>query len=231
MDGDTLAAYLAELISGEVDSEEWRALLRYDRASTRLSVDAMRHAPIISGMGAGDPYQVGLRWTSGDVGGTSATVAGVLMRNRCVNIQIVKDEVFARLGVTHRKGNEQKARENMAATMRMVNDLQAQFAPLYTKAYTTPIVQKFPAFDATSEDSVREVMRAITGMRAMSKVTTAIARDTATEALLLGFQKEPGSTLLSIERAVTRVHDGIIPAKHVPLFEEAAIPLMRELTR
>lgn len=226
MGADELLGTLVDVLDGLPDGDEWRMRSQYDPNTGGISVDVLRQAPTIPGMGSGDVYQSGFRFTSGDGGKTGFTVQLLLMRNLCVNIMIVKEETLLKSMVTHRKGNESKAHNRIRETFTVAQKVLGIFAPNLAKTKAMPYNAKFK--DAAT---VRDVYEAIANMKAMRKVTSAIAKDTAVEAMLLGWQQEPGDTLYSIINGVTRVHESKVAMKVVPLFEEAAPLLMAELVR
>lgn len=204
--------------------DEYRMTGSYNPNTTAISVDIMRQCDTIPGMGSGDVYQTGFRFWTGDNGNTGWGASGLLMRNLCINIMITALEEFATASGQHRKGGEGKALAKLRATLALADSIGGMFSPSYRKCIDTPVSKLF------GSKPIEDVVSTLTALRAMKGVTSAISRDVATEAILLGLKREQGDTLAWLVNGVTRVHDGIIPAKHVHLFEEAAPLLMMELT-
>jgi hypothetical protein len=232
MSADQLVNLLADTLRTTPGCEDYRAKAVYNPESTGITIDITRHAPTIPGMGAGDVYQTGFRFSTGDVGSKGLTVKAIVVRNLCVNIMVIAVEDIAKVMITHRAGNEAKARAELVRVFGVAHKIGEAFVPLWTGAGVRKVADLFPYVKAVDDfDGMRKVYEAVANMRAMRKVTSAIAKDVAVEAMLLGYQREPGATLQSIINGATRVHEGLVPLERVPLFEEAAMPLMMELAR
>lgn len=227
---DQLIDILTETLRNVDGGDEYRAKALYSPGTTGVSIDVTRHAPNIPGMGAGDVFQTGFRFSTGDGGAHAVSARGIVLRNLCVNIQIVEIEEFSKARVAHKHGAEERCRDLVQAVFAKAHTVGDQFATLWTGAGAVKVRDVFPFVKAVDDiDGMRKVYEAMAAMRAMRKVTSAIAKDVAVEAMLLGWQREPGDDLRSLVNGVTRVHEGLVPVERVPLFEDAAMPVLKAM--
>jgi len=194
-DADRVVAMLPEAFRGR----DARAEIVYDPGSTSLKADVLYHADHVTDLSAGDVFKGGLRIGTADDASSSIYGGPLAYRNLCLNLIIIATETADMFRRIHRGSIGDIARE-VANAADGVNAAFDSFAHLWGKS-RTPVgrVEIYGNTYSTVPD-------ALTALVDSGKVDLAVARDTAVEWLLAGYEAEPGDTFADVLNAVTRLH-------------------------
>lgn len=219
-DGDKVIATLLTAFRGA----DARAEVVYDPSDTSIRADVLYHANSIVDLSAGDVFKGGFRLRTSDDASGAIRGGGLAYRNLCLNLIIIATETSDLFRRIHRGavGDIESAVVEAAKRTRAAFE---GFGPLWGKMRQTEI-GKVEVYGR----SYSSVTDALTGLVDSGKVDLAVARDTAVEWLLAGYDAEPGDSLADLLNAVTRVHSlEKVPAFVAERAEDAAGILMRDL--
>ena len=194
-DADRVAAMLPEAFRGR----DARAEIVYDPASTSLKADVLYHADHVTDLSAGDVFKGGLRIGTADDASSSIYGGPLAYRNLCLNLIIIATETADMFRRIHR-GSVGDIAHAVANAADRVNDAFDSFAHLWGRARTP--VSGIEIYGGTYSS----VPDALTALVDGGRIDLGVARDTAVEWLLAGYDAEPGDTFADVLNAVTRVH-------------------------
>jgi hypothetical protein len=220
-DGDRVIGTLADVFGGNRDT---RAEIVYDPNDTSIRADVLYHADRMVDLSAGDVFKGGFRLRTADDASSSIRGGGLAYRNLCLNLIIVATETSDLFRRIHRGSVGDVAASVREAATRVIGAFDA-FADDWGRLRTTDIT-KVEVYGTTYSS----VPDALTGLVDAGRIDLAVARDTAVEWLLSGYEAEPGETLADLINAVTRIHSvEKVPAYAVERAEDAAGLLARDL--
>lgn len=220
-DGDRVIGTLVDVFG---KSRDTRAEIVYDPNTTSIRADVLYHADRMVDLSAGDVFKGGFRLRTADDASSSIRGGGLAYRNLCLNLIIVATETSDLFRRIHRGSVGDVAASVREAAERVVTAFDA-FAGDWGKLRQTDIA-KVEVYGTTYSS----VPDALTGLVDAGRIDLAVARDTAVEWLLSGYEAEPGDTLADLINAVTRLHAiEKVPAYAVERAEDAAGLLARDL--
>jgi hypothetical protein len=188
--------------------EGMRGSVSYDPASTRVRWEAAWMAPQSIDPRVGDVFRVGVTGSTADAANGSFKVSMSATRILCINLTIA-DGYIAAFRRAHR-GNLDGVIDEIAATVKAVPEAFAAFAVDWQIARNTAI-KNVALFGKTYSD----VPTALAALVESGEIDAGVARDVQIEALLGGYNREPGDTLADLLNAVTR-------AAHPTAWDDAA---------
>jgi len=201
---DRMLNGVATVLAGE----GMRGSVSYDPASTRVRWEAAWMAPQSIDPRVGDVFRVGVTGSTADAANGSFKVSMSATRILCINLTIA-DGYIAAFRRAHR-GNLDGVIDEIAATVKAVPEAFAAFAVDWQIARNTAI-KNVPLFGKTYSD----VPTALAALVESGEIDAGVARDAQIEALLGGFNREPGDSLADLLNAVTR-------AAHQTAWDDAA---------
>jgi hypothetical protein len=220
-DGDRVIGTLVDVFGRNRDT---RAEIVYDPSDTSIRADVLYHADRMVDLSAADVFKGGFRLRTADDASSSIRGGGLAYRNLCLNLIIVATETSDLFRRIHRGSVGDVAASVREAAERVVTAFDA-FAGDWGKLRQTDIA-KVEVYGVTYSS----VPDALTGLVDAGRIDLAVARDTAVEWLLSGYEAEPGETLADLINAVTRIHSvEKVPAYAVERAEDAAGLLARDL--
>lgn len=184
VDSDAVFGAVAESLS-DAHTE-----LTYDGSGAKAT--ALWMPDQVTDLAAGDIFKVGVRVETDDTGRGRIRVSGVVFRNRCLNLIVIGEGEVETVSQVHRGDPERilaRVREGVSEAREKVGNFLEAWGHARTVTVDVP---------ALLREWVEERKLRIPGVR------SAAARDAAVEALLRGWQREPGDSLADAVNAVTR---------------------------
>lgn len=167
-----------------------RAELSYDGSGVRAT--ALWMPDQVVDLAAGDIFKVGVRVETDDTGRGRIRVAGVVWRNRCLNLIVIGEGEVETVSQVHR-GEASRILERVQQGVEAARDKVGHFLAAWGHARTVRM-------------DVPAVLRAWVEERKLRLpgIRSAAERDAAVEVLLRSWHREPGDTLADAVNAVTR---------------------------
>lgn len=243
LDGNVAARTLASALRGQgLDGLRGEAF--YDWKSTLIEANGSYHVDPgkVVDFGAGDLFDIGFRFRTGDAGNSGIKGWVTARRNGCLNLIVIFDEAVPVIDIRHtgdpavlqrkvREGIDRLARAVSAA----VQVLEKDWGKLRSNA----------AWDVVAGDedytnlTAREVLKLIASDKALDSLDITKQRKrellpvwnalpNREEVLLKAFDREPGETSADLINAVTRSWE-FVPVEQRHDYEVAGGMLMRAL--
>jgi len=204
-DADTLAVMLTEALNDNGCTGA-RGEVTYNPSTTDIRVDALFHRDHVVDLAAGDVFKAGMHFRSNDAAGGSIQGRLDVWRNRCYNLIIIGKGSKPLFRVVHKgtmRGVIRRIRNGIHVGMQALGPALEQWGQL----------RQVKAADAiagvTGDNAVQRARSAYEQLLDM-KLAGAdypLRRDAMVEAMLRGWQAEPGETLADLLNGVTRIHE------------------------
>lgn len=167
-----------------------RAELSYDGSGVRAT--ALWMPDQVVDLAAGDIFKVGVRVETDDTGRGRIRVAGVVWRNRCLNLIVIGEGEVETVSQVHR-GEASRILERVQQGVEAAREKVGHFLAAWGHARTVQM-------------DVPAVLRAWVEERKLRLpgIRSAAERDAAVDVLLRSWHREPGDTLADAVNAVTR---------------------------
>lgn len=238
VDTHEVAAILGRALKGQGT----RGNVTYDPATTKLTVDAIYHPENLDHLACGDVFKAGVRFKSVDTGNGGISAWPMVWRNLCLNLIIIAldkgTDLLGRKGWHNQSPEELRKNVKAAAeqSVEFLDDFAAQWGILRnTNIYdivdtsNVKMTQKMTEW-ATINEKVDPQRLLIAEMISRPELKGIVAQSVLAEALLTGWQEEPGNTAADFVNAVTRAHTlNAMNEYQVQQMEVAAGRLVKEL--
>lgn len=224
MDADRVLAAYAETIKG-LDLPDPRGAIAYNGETTDVTIRATWHAPHSFRPSVGDVFESGISARTNDAGNGAHRAGNTFTRIICINC------------TTGDFGNESLRRVHKGSrvfdlTSQGLAKVQQDVADVVSR--TGDAARFFlNAWGTLRETPIAKVGRIVDPKVFLRNLVTSgdldadVGRDVMVEALLRGFDVEPGETLADIFNAVTRAaHDGMLDEAQRWRVERAAGDLL-----
>lgn len=233
MDGDKVLAAYVEAIDG-LGLPDPRGVVSYNGETTDTIIRATWHAPQSFRPSVGDVFESGITGRTNDAGGGAHTGGQSFTRIICINCTTAdfSGDAFRRV---HKGSRTQdltavglrRIQQDVVALVEGSGEAARFFLDSWGVLRETPIAKV--AIGGKKHADPREALKALVKG---GDLDADVARDTLVEALLRGFDAEPGDTLADAFNAVTRAaHEGLLDEAQRWRVERAAGALLPVLAQ
>jgi hypothetical protein len=212
MDADKVLGAYVETLDG-LGLPDPRGVVAYNGETTDVTIRATWHAPQSFRPSVGDVFESGIVGRSNDAGGGAHTGGNTFVRVRCINCTTLDfgDDAFRRV---HKGSRTQdltavglrRIQQDVAGLVNQSGEAARYFLDSWGVLRETSIrdVSIGGKKHADPKDALRALVKS-------GELDADVARDTMVEALLRGYDAEPGDTLADVFNAVTRAaHEGLL---------------------
>jgi len=212
MPADKVLAAYVETIDG-LGLPDPRGAVAYNGETTDVTIRATWHAPQSFRPSVGDVFESRIVGRSNDAGGGAHTGGNTFVRVRCINCTTLDfgDDAFRRV---HKGSRTQdltavglrRIQQDVAGLVNQSGEAARYFLDSWGVLRETSIrdVSIGGKKHADPKDALRALVKS-------GELDADVARDTMVEALLRGYDAEPGDTLADVFNAVTRAaHEGLL---------------------
>lgn len=204
-----------------------RAEVHMDPGSTELTIDALWHADRVSNFAAGDVFKAGVRISANDSGGGAIRISGIAFRNLCLNLIITSATEGEVTRIVHR-GDERSMVRKIAAGLDTQIAAFARFARRWGYVQGTEAIELVRPekrdqwaragsrllaealarhVTATPMDEDRNVDRLRADLIRLPNVEIDGPRADVVDAIVRGFDREPGDSISALLNSITRIHE------------------------
>jgi hypothetical protein len=233
MPADKVLAAYVETIDG-LGLPDPRGAVAYNGETTDVTIRATWHAPQSFRPSVGDVFESGITGRTNDAGGGAHRGGNTFTRIICINCTTMDfgDDAFRRV---HRGSKTRdltavglrRIQQDVAALVNQSGEAARFFLDSWGVLRDTPIAKV--AIGGKKHADPREALKALVKG---GELDADVARDTLVEALLRGFDAEPGDTLADAFNAVTRAaHEGLLDEAQRWRVERAAGALLPVLAQ
>ncbi|MEY4089049.1 MAG: hypothetical protein RJB55_1320 [Verrucomicrobiota bacterium] len=232
MDADKVLATYTEALDG-LRLPDPRGAVAYNGETTDVTIRATWHAPASFRPSVGDVFESGISSRTNDAGGGAHRGGNTFTRIVCINCTTV--EFGENLRRVHKGSRTQdltqvglaRIAQDVRGIVEQAGDAARYFLDSWGVLRDTPISEV--RIGGKKHADPRDALRALVSS---GDLDADVARDTMVEALLRGFDKEPGDTLADAFNAVTRAaHEGLLDEVQRWRVERAAGALLPVLAQ
>jgi len=233
MDGDRVLGTYVEALDG-LGLPDPRGAVAYNGETTDVTIRATWHAPQSFRPSVGDVFESGIVGRSNDAGGGAHIGGNSFTRIICINCTTVDfgDTAFRRVHKGSRTTDLTgvglaRIASDVRGLVEQSGDAARFFLDSWGVLRDTPV--SAVAIGGKKHVDPREALKALVKG---GELDADVARDTLVEALLRGFDAEPGDTLADAFNAVTRAaHEGLLDEAQRWRVERAAGALLPVLVK
>jgi hypothetical protein len=194
LDGAVFARLLQEAFRGS----QLRGESSYDPNTGTLKFSAWAMPDTITDLSAGDVFKTGISGSTNDMNGGGFKLWSNVIRNLCLNLLILQHGKAKLASFTHR-ADVNKVRRGLQSGIARGTEVVDDFRDLWGTLRDVKVEQYDEEGTALSmQDVLRDLAKEV-------KIP-GVKRDAMVEALLTGFEAEPGETYADLMNAVSRAH-------------------------
>lgn len=224
MDADRVLAAYVDTLDG-LGLPDPRGAIAYNGETTDVTIRATWHAPVNFRPSVGDVFESGISARTNDAGNGSHRAGNTFTRIICINCTTgdFGQDTLRRVHKGSRVSDLTaqglvKIQQDVADVVSRTGDAARFFLDAWGILRETPLTKVSKTGDP------KAFLRSLVSS---GELDADVARDTMVEALLRGFDVEPGETLADIFNAVTRAaHDGLLDEAQRWRVERAAGSLL-----
>jgi hypothetical protein len=229
MDADRVLAAYADTLDG-LGLPDPRGAIAYNGETTDVTIRATWHAPQSFRPSVGDVFESGISARTNDAGNGSHRAGNTFTRIICINCTTgdFGNDTLRRVHKGSRVSDLTaqglaKIQQDVADVVSRTGDAARFFLDAWGILRETPVTR------VRKDGDPKAFLKSLV---ASGELDADVARDTMVEALLRGFDVEPGETLADVFNAVTRAaHDGLLDEAQRWRVERAAgslLPVLAE---
>ena len=196
--GEDFCLEMASLLEGE----GFKGEALYDPDTSKIVLNAWLMPNHIVDLAAGDVFKTGFTAGTSDMKNGNYWAKVNAVRNLCLNLIILANESATLLSRTHNSRASSLIQE-LRSTIGNTNNALEEFKTNWGILRNTPIEAMFePEEDESEEDHIKRILTE----QATALKGTGAPKDARVEAVLKGYEAEPGNSLADLFNAMTRSH-------------------------